>query len=76
MNIALWVAQGVLAGIFLLAGYTKVTREHGELAERMEWVEDFTVLSSNSWVGPRSWARSVVLTPTAAVALAVEQVGA
>lgn len=87
MNIALWVAQGVLAGIFLLAGYTKVTREHGELAERMEWVEDFTgpfikfvgwaeVLGAIGLILPAATGIAPLLTPTAAAALAVEQVGA
>lgn len=42
MNIALWIAQVLLALVFLMAGATKLTRPRLALAGRMGWVENFT----------------------------------
>ncbi|WP_420643045.1 DoxX family protein [Candidatus Leptofilum sp.] len=41
MNIALWIAQGLLAVAFLMAGGMKVMQPKEKLAENMAWVEDF-----------------------------------
>ncbi len=40
LEIALWVAQIILAGMFAFAGYTKTTRPIPELAKMMKWVND------------------------------------
>ena len=42
MNIALWIAAGVLAVAFLAVGGLKVSTPRAKLRERMAWVEDFT----------------------------------
>ena len=43
MNIAIWIIQGLLAVIFLMAGFMKVSKSKDELkvsgGERMAWVE-------------------------------------
>ncbi len=43
MNIALWVLQGLLAVMFLLAGFMKATKAKDEIkktgGERMAWVD-------------------------------------
>ena len=41
-NTALWIAQGILAVIFLMAGIMKVMRTKEQLAEQMDWVADFS----------------------------------
>ncbi len=45
MNIALWIAQAILAVIFLLAGYAKVTTSMDMLVEKMPWAGDFPTLA-------------------------------
>lgn len=45
VNIALWIAQGVLAAAFLLSGVMKLVRSKEELAEQLEWVADFSAES-------------------------------
>lgn len=42
LNIALWVAQVILAAIFLLTGTMKVTQPIEELSQSMTWVNDFS----------------------------------
>lgn len=42
MNVVLWIAQSLLAGLFLIAGLTKATQSREGLAARMPWVEDFS----------------------------------
>ena len=42
MSIALWIAAGLLAALFLAAGMAKMFRPKEELQERMVWAEDFT----------------------------------
>ncbi|MCW2927117.1 MAG: DoxX family protein [Thermoleophilia bacterium] len=44
MNVALWVAQGLLAAAFVMAGVLKTTRSREQLMEAgLAWVEDFTL---------------------------------
>ena len=87
MNVALWIAAGVLAAAFLAAGLTKLTRDRAALVERMAWVEDFSAgqvraigavevlgavgLVLPALVGPWPW-----LVPWAATGLALVMVGA
>ena len=44
MNIVLWIIQGLLAVIFLMTGFMKVSKSKDELkeagGERMAWVDD------------------------------------
>lgn len=46
MNIIIWVLQGIIALMFLMAGLMKVRNSKAELktkrAGRMDWVEDLT----------------------------------
>ncbi|PIB39168.1 hypothetical protein BFP75_12930 [Maribacter sp. 4G9] len=42
MNIALWVAQVLLAAMFLMAGIMKATQPIEELSQSMTWVNDFS----------------------------------
>ncbi len=42
MNIALWIVQGLLALIFLMAGGMKLMQPTEKMAEKMAWVEDFS----------------------------------
>jgi len=40
MNISLWIAQGLMAAMFLMAGATKTFQPIEALAESMPWVND------------------------------------
>lgn len=40
LNFALWTAQVILAGMFLMAGITKTTKPIDELATMLPWVND------------------------------------
>lgn len=42
MSFVLWIAQVVLAFIFLMAGAMKLAKTKAELGEQMAWVEDVT----------------------------------
>lgn len=89
MNVALWVAQGVLALIYLAAGAGKLTQPKQKLLENpnMAWTEDFSpstikliggleVLGALGLVLPWATGIAPVLTPIAAVGLALVQIGA
>ena len=49
MNIALWILQGILAAIFLIAGAIKVIKSKDELkvlgGEKMNWVDSISAVS-------------------------------
>ena len=87
MNIALWVAQILLAAVFLAAGGVKLLRPREELVAKMPFAQDFTdaqfrgigaveVLGAVGVVLP--WLTGIApwLTPLAALGLAITQVGA
>jgi len=87
MNIALWVAQGILALVFLMAGASKLTQPKEKLAERMGYVDDFSdgtikligtleVLGALGVVLPKLTGILPVFTPLATVGLALTMVGA
>jgi len=87
MNTALWVAQGLLAVAFVVAGTMKLTQAHGKLAEQMGWPKDFSagtvkliggleLLGGLGLILPSLTGVAPILTPLAAVGLAVIQVGA
>lgn len=87
MNIALWAVQIILALVFLAAGVMKATQPVAKLAQSMGWVNDFSpvfvrvlgvaeVLGAIGLVAPLALGIAPVLTPVAAIALAVTMVGA
>ncbi|MGD2102619.1 MAG: DoxX family protein [Acidimicrobiia bacterium] len=87
MSTVLWIAQGVLAAVFLLAGSMKLIRSRDELAGQMGWVEDvgedtprlvgiLEVLAAIGLILPAVTGIAVVLTPIAALGLALVQIGA
>jgi hypothetical protein len=88
VNIALWVAQALLALAFLFAGGSKLLQPKDALAKRgMAFVEDFSagqvkligsaeVLGALGLILPRATGIAPVLTPIAGVGLAILMIGA
>lgn len=87
MDIAIWIAQGLLAVGFGAAGFMKLIRSKDELAANMGWVEDFStgfvklvgvveVLGALGLVLPGITGIAPILTPLAAAGLAVDQLAA
>ncbi|MEV4382757.1 DoxX family protein [Streptosporangium sp. NPDC049644] len=88
MNVALWVAQILLAVMFLIAGLTKATQPRENLIARLGgWVEDFSagqikgigileVLAGIGLVLPAFTGILPVLTPLAAAGLVITMIGA
>ncbi len=82
LNIALWVAQLALAGMFLMAGIMKSTKSIEELAVMLPWVKDFSIttvrfIGISEFMGglglllPSLFKIKPVLTPVAAIGLVV-----
>lgn len=82
MNIALWIVQGLLAAMFLMAGITKSMQPREKLAKQMPWVEDFStpvvrligvseLAAGLGLVLPAATGIAPVLTPLAASGLVV-----
>ena len=87
MNIALWVAAGLLAVAFLAAGLSKLVQPKEKLAERTPYVEDFSagavkaiggleVLGAIGLILPGITKIAPVLVPLAATGLALMMIGA
>ncbi|MFS8095974.1 DoxX family protein [Lentzea alba] len=87
MNIALWIVQGLLAAMFLMAGITKSTQPLEKLSKQMPWVDDFSTpvvrligvsefLAALGLVLPAATGIAPVLTPLAAAGLVVIMLGA
>ena len=89
MNVAVWIVSGVLAALYLMAGFTKLVKTKQDLlAEpRMAWAGDFTsgqvkgigaveVAGAIGLVLPWLIGVAPLLTPIAALGLALVQVGA
>jgi len=85
MNIALWIAAGVLALAFLGAGLSKAAQPKEKLAARMAWVEDFSatqvrgigiieVLGAIGVILPGVTKIAPILVPIAATGLAITMV--
>ncbi len=85
MEIAVWIIQGLLAAAFTFAGIMKATQSKEKLAANMPWVNDYSagavkfigvseLLGGIGLIVP--WLTGIVpvLTPVAAVALAVVMV--
>ena len=89
LNIALWVAQVLLALVYLAAGGIKVARPRADLVAsgRFDWMKDTSdagvkavgaveVLGALGLVLPELTGIAPILTPIAAVGLVVVQIGA
>jgi hypothetical protein len=89
MNVLAWILSGLLAALYLAAGTTKLLQSREKLLAQgnMNWVEDFDggqlnaiaaleLLGAVGLILP--WALDIapVLTPIAAVGLAIVQAGA
>ncbi|GAB4574322.1 MAG: DoxX family protein [Anaerolineae bacterium] len=87
MATALWIAQILLAVMFMMVGAMKLMRTKEQMASVMGWVEDFSqgqirgigmleILGALGAVLPALTGILPVLTPLAAVGLALVMVGA
>ena len=89
MNIALWVAQVLLALVYLAAGGIKVARPRADLVAsgRFDWMKDTSdagvkavgaveLLGAIGLILPELTGIAPILTPIAAVGLVVVQIGA
>lgn len=85
MNTALWIVQGLLAVLFLMAGIMKIFQPKEKLAERMEWMEDVSqgqirtigvleILGAIGLILPAVTGILPWLTPLAALGLALTMV--
>ena len=87
MNVVVWVVQILLALAFGAAGFMKITQPREKLQTNMKWVEDFApntikgigtleALAAIGLILP--WLTGIVpvLTPLAAVGLALVMIGA
>jgi uncharacterized membrane protein len=82
MNVALWIAAGLLAAAFFAAGLMKITGKREQMVERMAWVNDFSqgqvkaiglveVLGALGLILPAVTGIAPVLVPLAATGLAI-----
>ena len=87
MNLALWIVQGLLALVMVMAGAFKVATPREKLAEKMHWAKTWTdgnvkllglaeVLGGVGLIVPGLTGILPVLTPVAAICLAVLMGGA
>jgi uncharacterized membrane protein YphA (DoxX/SURF4 family) len=87
MNTIIWIAQGILAAVFLAAGVLKLTNTRAALKDKTPYVEDFTdaqvktigtleVLSAFGVVLPAALKVLPVLTPIAACGQALTMIAA
>ncbi len=85
METLIWIAQVLLAVVFLAAGLMKLTNSREALQEKTPWVEDFTdgqvraigaveVLGAVGVVLPAAVGVAAILTPIAACGLALTMV--
>jgi hypothetical protein len=89
VNIALWIAQGLLALVYLVAGGLKVVRPREQLVAsgNFDWMKDSSdvgvkavglveILGALGVILPWLTGIAPVLTPIAAIGLVVVQIGA
>lgn len=89
MNIALWIAQGLLTLVYLVAGGIKVVRPREQLVAsgNFDWMKDTSdagvkavglaeILGALGLILPRLTGIAEILTPLAAIGLLVVQIGA
>ena len=83
----MWVAQALLAAVFLVSGATKLSQPKEKLVKKMAWMEDFSqeavrligvleVLGAIGIVLPELTGILPWLTPLAALGLVLTMVGA
>lgn len=82
MNVFLWVLQGVLAAMFLMAGVMKATQTKEKLLPKLPWVEDYStgtvrfigvmeLVGAIGLILPAALDILPILTPLAATGLAI-----
>src|SRR5690348_15937446 len=89
MNIFLWILQGLLAAMFLMAGLTKISQPREKLVTNMYlgWTNDFSsstikliagseILAALGLILPWATGIAKILTPLAASGLVVLMIGA
>ncbi len=87
MNTILWIAQGMLAAMFLMVGMMKIRKSKEEMSKKMGWVEDFSqrqinmigmveILAVTGLILPMALNVVPILTPIAAIGLVVVMLGA
>ncbi|HCM75096.1 MAG TPA: DoxX family protein [Cytophagales bacterium] len=88
MNVVLWIVQGLLALIFLMAGGIKLFKSKKELSDKLgDWVDQYSnisirligLLEQLGAIGiilPMAIGVFPILTPLAAMGLAMTMVGA
>lgn len=87
MEIALWIAQALLALMFLFAGFTKTFQSQEKLATAMPWTTHFPmafvrfvgiveILGAIGLILPPLVGIAPVLVPIAAIGLVLTMVGA
>ena len=89
MNIALWTVQGLLAGVYLVAGGLKIVRPREQLVAsgRLDWMKDNSdaavkavgaveILGALGLILPGLTGIAPILAPIAGVGLVVVQIGA
>lgn len=85
MNTALWIVQGVLAAMFLMAGIMKATTPREKLAIKMPWANDYSagtvkligitqLLAAIGLIIPMLTGIAPVLTPLAATGLCITMI--
>jgi len=87
MTTVLWIAQGILAAMFIMVGMMKLMQPKEKMAEKMGWVEDFSqgqvrgigtleLLGALGVILPPITNIGTFLVPWAATGLALVMVGA
>jgi uncharacterized membrane protein len=87
MNVVLWIVQGLLALIFLVAGIQKVMRTKDQLVDQMPWVKNtpqsivrtigiLEILGAIGLILPALTGILPWLTPLAATGLILTMIGA
>ncbi|UXX77788.1 DoxX family protein [Reichenbachiella carrageenanivorans] len=88
MNVILWIVQGLLALMFLMAGAMKLSKPKKELREKLgDWVDQYSdisikliglaeLLGAIGLILPMAMGFFPILTPLAAIGLAMTMVGA
>jgi hypothetical protein len=87
MHLALWIVQGLLAFVMLVTGAAKIVTPREKLAQKLHWAKTWTdanvkllglaeVLGAVGLIVPVLTGILPVLTPVAAVCLAILMVGA
>ena len=85
MNTALWIVQGILAALFLMAGFMKSTTPKEKLALKMPWANDYSagtvkligitqLMAAIGLIIPMLTGIAPLLTPLAAIGLCVTMI--